>query len=401
MRSNRFLPVTLVAAATALVAALATPAHAQWHQEGFDAGKTFANSQESVLDRHNAALLQTRWQAQVGQFYASAASHAGGRLFLCSNLYGVLAQSPDDGDLLWTQFAGGVGNCGTPVLAGDQAYLVSSAFGPYRNVVSAIDQSNGAVRWTAELPAGADHLGLGFGPALHNDRLFITSARRAVVAVDAADGQLLWQASTGGEAVLNNDPSVGGGRVFVSTWHDCCAAAPRQLFAFDAQSGRALWASDVDASNMQYPALVMNHAVIVGSDSGDVRAFDPATGQRLWTRPLKGYVSAPLAGHGQRVYVVSGNRTVQALDAKTGEPLWQRNLGGSHQVASNLAWANGVLYFTTQDANGHQRLMAVKAGTGKTVATLNLSLRGAFSKLTVADGHVLLSTDGQLTLLSL
>jgi hypothetical protein len=35
------------------------------------------------------------------------------------------------------------------------------------------------------------------------------------------------------------------------------------------------------------------------------------------------------------------------------------------------------------------------------VATLNLSLRGAFSKLTVADGRVLLSTDGQLTLLSL
>lgn len=400
MRSNRFLNATLVATAT-LAAAFTAPAQAQWHQDGFSAGKTFANTDESVLGRHNAASLQTRWQAQVGQFYASAASHASGRLFLCSNLYGVLAQSPDSGALLWTQFAGGVGNCGTPVLADDQAYLVSSAFGPYRNVVSAIDQANGAVRWTTDLPAGADHLGLGLGPALHNGRLFVTSARRSVVAIDAANGQQLWQASTGGESVLNNDPSVDGGRVFVSTWHDCCAAAPRQLFAFDAQNGRALWASDVDASNMQYPALAMNHAVIVGSDSGDVRAFDPDTGQRLWARQLKGYVSAPLAGHGPRVYVVSGNRTVQALDAKTGEPLWERSLGGSHQVASNLAWANGVLYFTTQDANGHQRLMAVKAGTGKSVATLSLSLRGAFSKLTVADGHVLLSTDGQLTLLSL
>jgi outer membrane protein assembly factor BamB len=402
MRSNRFFPATLVAAATALVAALATPAHAQWHQEGFDAGKTFANSQESVLDRHNAALLQTRWQAQVGQFYASAASHAGERLFLCSNLYGVLAQSPDSGALLWTQFAGGVGNCGTPVLAGDQAYLVSSAFGPYRNVVSAIDQANGAVRWTSELPAGADNLGLGFGPALHNGRLFVTSARRAVVAVDAHDGRLLWEASTGGEAVLNNDPSVGGGRVFVSTWHDCCATAARQLFAFDAQTGRPLWASDVGPSNVQYPALVMNnHAVVVGSDSGEVHAFDPDSGRRLWTRQLAGYVSAPLAGHGKRVYAVSGNRDIQALDTATGEPLWQRSLRGSHQVASNLAWANGVLYFTTQDANGHQRLMALDANTGKSVATLNLSLRGAFSKLTVADGRVLLSTDGQLTLLSL
>lgn len=399
MRSNRFLRATLVAAAA--LACVATAAHAQWAQEGFAAAKTYANTAESVLNRDNAGLLQMRWQKQVGQFYASAASHAGGRLFLCSNLHGAMAQSPDDGKTLWSQLEAGVGNCGTPALAGDQALLVSSGFSPHRNMLSAVDQATGAVNWVVDLPAGGDYLTLGFGPALHNGRVYVTSGRRAVMAVGAANGELLWQASTGGEGVLNNDPSVGGGRVFVSTWHECCAAVPRQLFAFDAASGQALWASDVDTSNMQYPALVTGQAVVVGSDSGDVRAFDPADGRPLWTRRLKGYVSAPLAAQGPRVYVASGNRDVQALDAATGQPLWTRSLRGSHQLSSNLAWANGVLYFTSQDDRGDKRLMALNARTGKTVATVALTLRGAFSKLTVIDGRILLSSDGQITMLSL
>jgi outer membrane protein assembly factor BamB len=92
---------------------------------------------------------------------------------------------------------------------------------------------------------------------------------------------------------------------------------------------------------------------------------------------------------------------VQALDAATGEPRWTRTLRGSHQVSSNLAWANGLLYFVTQDAHGDKRLRVLKARTGKTVAEVALSLRGAYSKLTVLDGRVLLSTDGELTMLSL
>ncbi|MFZ5547383.1 MAG: PQQ-binding-like beta-propeller repeat protein [Pseudomonadota bacterium] len=398
MHSRCILRATLAAALTAFTAA----AQAQWAQDGFGAAKTFANNAETTLDRHNAALLQTRWQEQVGQFYASAAAHAGGRLFLCSNLYGALAQSPKTGEMLWSQVGASVGNCGTPVLAGDRAYLVSSSFGPpYRNQLSAVDQATGAAQWSVDLPAGSSYLGLGFGPALHNGRLFVSTARQAVMAVDAADGRLIWEASTGGGVVLNNDPSVGHGRVFVSSWHDCCEAARRQLFAFDAQSGQALWASDVDASNMQYPALVLNKVALVGSDSGQVHAFAVVDGQRLWSRQLNGYVSAPLAGHAHRVYVASGNRDVQALDVATGEIAWTRTLPGSHQVASNLAWANGVLYFTSQDFNGHQRLVGLNAGSGKPVAGVTLSLRGAFSKLSVVDGRVFLSTDGQLTMLSL
>lgn len=395
------------AAATLTLASLLAPAaHAQWRQDGHDAAKRFANTSETRLTRANVAQLAPRWQQQVGQFYASPATASGARLILCSNLHGALAQSPEGGQLLWEQAGAGVGNCGTPALdeggGRAQALLVSSRFGtPYRNMLSAVDQATGALRWSVDLPAGTDYLGLGYGPALHDGRVYATTHRRAVLALDAADGHLRWQASTGGEGVLNNDPAVGQGRVFVSTWLECCGNGPRQLFAFNAKSGKLAWQRDVDASNMQYPALVLGHSVVVGSDSGRVSAFDAKTGAPKWTRQLQGYVSSPLAGEGQHVYAASGNRDLQALDLATGTPRWTRTLGGSHQVSSNLAWANGLLYFTTQDFQGNQRLMVLDARNGKPAATIGLSLRGAWSKLTVADGQVLLSTDGQVTLLGL
>jgi len=392
----------LRATVLALATCAATAVQAQWNQEGYDASKSFANTAESTLTRHNAGQLTPKWQTMIGQFYASSATQAGGRLFVCSNLYGVSAQAPDTGDMLWSQSAAGVGDCGNPALAGTTAYLVSSSFNtPYRNVLTAVDQASGDVLWVADLPAGSAYLNLGFGPAVQGNRLYVNTGRNAVMAVDTADGHLVWQASTGGDVVLNNDVAVANGRVFTTTWHECCENNPRQLFAFDAETGAQLWASDVDSSNMQYPALALDNRALVGSDSGVVRAYAAGSGKLQWSRPLSGYLSAPLVGKGKVVYAVSGNRQVQAMDVRTGELLWTRALSGTHQVASNMAWANGALYMTTQDFNTAKQLLVLNARSGKPVAQVPLSIRGSFTKLTVIDGQVYLSSEGQLTALGL
>lgn len=376
--------------------------HAQWMQDGFDAGKTFANTAESTLTKSNAAQLVPKWQVMIGQFYASSATQADGRLFVCSNLYGATAQSPESGDFFWSQSNAGVGDCGNPALGNGRAYLVSSSFNlPNRNVLTALNQADGSVQWTADLPAGPSYLNLGFGPAVQADRVYVNTGRDAVAAVDANDGHVVWQAGTGGGTVLNNDVSVADGRVFVTTWHECCESNTRRLFAFDAGTGAPLWTQDVDNSNMQYPALALGRRVIVGSDSGVVRAFAAASGRPLWSRELSGYVSAPLVGRGRQVFAVSGNRQVQSLAATTGEVAWSLTLPGTFQVASNMAWANGALYMTAQDFNGARQLLVVSAGTGKVVAQVPLAIRGSFTKLTVADGRVYLSSEGQLTALGL
>lgn len=377
-------------------------AHAQWAQEGAVAAKTYANSAEAVLSRHNAQQLAPRWQMMIGQFYASSATEADGRLFTCSNLYGSSALAPTTGEFLWSRSNTAGGDCGNPALSQGVAFLASSSYTPSnRNLLTAVDQATGQAQWTAELPAGPDYLGVGFGPAVDGGRVFLSTGRDAIVAVDASSGLVLWQASTGGGVVLNNDVAVADGRVFVTTWHECCESASRQLFAFEAVSGAPLWVAEVDGTNMQHAAMALGRRVIVGSDSGIVRAFAARDGRLLWSRALEGYLSAPLVGQGARVYAVSGNRQVQALDAATGEVVWRRALPGTYQVASNMAWANGALYVTVQDFSGDKRLAVLNAATGHTTAAVPLSIRGSFTKLSVSDGQVYLSSEGQLTALGL
>lgn len=173
-----------------------------------------------MLSRHNVQQLAPRWQMMIGQFYASSATEADGRLFTCSNLYGSSALAPTTGEFLWSRSNAAGGDCDNPALSQGVAYLASSSYTPSRrNLLSAVDQATGQAQWTAELPADPDHFGVVFGPAVDGGRVFLSTGRDAIVAVDAGNGSVLWQASTGGGVVLNNDVAVADGRVFATTWH--------------------------------------------------------------------------------------------------------------------------------------------------------------------------------------
>lgn len=379
---------------------LAAPAQAQWAQEGGSAAKRYTNPAETVLARDNVAGLAQQWQRQIGQFYASAVTQAGPHLLVCSNLHWASSLQPATGHTEWDQLAG-VDNCGTPASAGGRTYLVSSTLSPnFRNVVTALDTASGAVLWEVDLPASSENMGLNAGPVVDGGRVYVSSNRGQVVALDAGDGHPLWQASTGGHGVMNNDPSVDAGRVFVTTWNECCGNAPRQLHAYDAATGAELWAREVEASNMQYPALVLGKNVVVGNDAGSVKAYDAASGKLRWSRALGSLLGGPLAGQGKAVYALVGT-SVAALDAKTGSTLWTRTLPQGHRSISNPVWANGLLYVVGENFSLQHVLVVLNAGSGKPVASVPLTGVGSYARLSVADGRVYLNSNGTLTALGL
>ena len=389
------------ALALCMCGTLAGAAQAEWTQDAYAPGKTYANTGESTLTGDNAAQLVPKWERALGQFYASAATQAGGRVFVCSNLHGVSAQEAGSGHILWSQPGQGVDNCGVPALSSDVAYLFSSDLLDELNVLSAVDQASGDVLWTVNLPAGSKYLTLGYGTTLAGDRLYISTDRRAVLALSTVDGSLAWQASTGGGSVFNNDVAVAGGRAFVSTWHACCGDGVRKLFAFDAATGAALWVRGTEASNMQFPAMALGERVFVSNDNGKVYAFRAADGKRLWQRQLDGWVSDHLVGQGQVVYAISGNGTVQALDAKTGATQWSRVIDAGLRISSNMVWANGLLYFTTEDVFNQRRLVVLNDRSGRRVASLPVPAPGSYIQLSVSDGRVLLSSNGTVISLGL
>ncbi|HSI48641.1 MAG TPA: PQQ-binding-like beta-propeller repeat protein [Ideonella sp.] len=392
----RFLSLALLAAAAC---AAATPAFAKWPQEGYSAAKSQANTDEATLTARNVAGLQLKWQRQLGQFYASAVTQAGPQLLACSNLYDVSALQLAGGASKWDQLAG-VGNCGTPATAGGQTFLVSSALSPnYRNVVSALDTASGHVLWETDLMASSADMGLNADAALSQGRLYVSSNRGQVVALDTATGQQAWRATTGGNGVMNNDPAVAGGRVFVSTWLECCGNGPRKLHAYDAETGVELWATEVAASNMQRPAQPLGDKVVVTTDSGLVNAYDAATGALSWSRTV-GFVGTAMALHGQAVYVPVGT-SVLALDAATGNTLWTRPLPSGQGAISNLVWANGLVYLLAQNASSETAVVALKAGNGKLVASVPVSISGSYARLSLSGGMVYISANGTLSALGL
>ncbi|MFO1340886.1 MAG: PQQ-binding-like beta-propeller repeat protein [Burkholderiaceae bacterium] len=384
----------------ALTLAFGASARAQWAQEGGGPAKRYANTEETVLARGNVAGLTLQWQRQIGQFYASAVTQAGPQLLVCSNLHRVSGLQPATGHTDWDQLAG-VADCGTPASAGGRSYLVSSTLSPnFRNVVSALDSASGAVLWEVDLPASSENMGLNAGPVVDGGRVYVSSDRGQIVALDAADGHLLWQATTGGNGVMNNDPSVDAGRVFVTTWNECCYNAPRQLHAYDAATGAELWARAVDASNMQYPALVLGKNVVVGTDAGAVKAYEAATGKLRWSRDMGPSLDGPLAAQGQAIYARAGT-SVAALDAKTGATLWTRTLPKGHRSISNAVWANGLVYVVGENFSLEHVLFALNAGSGKPAASVPLTGVGSYARLSVADGRVYLNSNGTLSALGL
>ena len=126
-------------------------------------------------------------------------------------------------------------------------------------------------------------------PIVWNGRMYISTPHDGVLALDATNGKLLWQAPYNPAYVLlfavNRGVGLADGKVFIAT-QDC------RVLALDAATGKKVW--DVqgcrDTSNSWYSmaAYVYKGQIIVGTGGGDtgtrglVSAFSVQDGKRLW-----------------------------------------------------------------------------------------------------------------------
>ncbi len=382
-------PACFVAALTFALAAgapaMASAAGQSWTQSGYDAGKTWFNATERELSTSNVGALRESWNRQLGQFYIGPTAQARGKIIVCSNLNGISVLKAATGALIDTKQSLVGGDCGSPAIGGAKVYVTTSSPTPINGYLTALDGA-GQIVWTSP-STGTESLGFE-NPVLADGAVFVADRRFAVYSFNAETGAINWRSET---AWLNNEATVGSGKVIVTTWGGSPSGS-KQLYAFNAGTGALAWSAPTDITNMEYPALITEGLAIAGSDSGAVRAFDLANGAPRWETAFPGYISAPLAAAGKLLYVVSGNATVTALKAGSGTTVWTHALK-FRSVSSNMVVANGVLYLTTTDQNG-QQLTTLDAATGSALgADRPGSITGSFGKLTVVDGRVQISTN--------
>jgi outer membrane protein assembly factor BamB len=112
------------------------------------------------------------------------------------------------------------------------------------------------------------------------------------------------------------------GRVFLGTMF----VALRNVFAFDASTGRRLWATGGLGSTAASPLLTSSHpdgAVVTAGFDGYVRAFSQASGRQLWRFATRDHVYAsPAQLSDGRLIAASTDGTLYALEPEDGTLAW-------------------------------------------------------------------------------
>ena len=164
-------------------------------------------------------------------------------------------------DVRWrSPLAGGIGDIGTPTVAGDLVYAATGLGGDSSADygVVAVHASSGEEVWRYVSPTGATL----YTPAVSGDQAFIVGHDRLMVALEAGDGSAVWSVDLASE--LEALPSVVDDVVF-TVGNDGPAVA------VDASSGSVLWT--VPTVGVPFAPTIVDGYLLVGTDAGILYAI--------------------------------------------------------------------------------------------------------------------------------
>lgn len=222
----------------------------------------------------------------------------------------------------------------------------------------------------------------GAGLAMDGDVIYVTTGFGAVVAVKAKDGTKVWENSL--KTPFRIAPVIAAGKVFVQS-------ADNRFFALDAKNGEILWDYDTAMENTTVvggasAAYCSALDVIVGGFSGgEIQAFNASLGTPLWTDNavsnrqaysstfLHSIKASPII-EGEKVYVLGNADVLEALDIRSGNRLWEKEIGGI-----NTPLLSGNTLFVVSNSND---LLAVNKSNGDILWSTSIELGGKASEVT-------------------
>jgi outer membrane protein assembly factor BamB len=188
------------------------------------------------------------------------------------------------------------------------------------------------------------------GPVVADDRVIVVAADR-VVALDAASGDLVWDAiRSAGPA---GTAAVAGGLVIHASGREADAGIVGRDLADGVPRWRVSTGSTVTAG-----ITVAGSRVYVGTSGGTVLAVEARTGKVAWRSEVSGSVAAaPAVAEGLVVAVAQeetvGATTVEALDADSGKERWRFSPPPATPGGTGAAVGDGVVFVGLGDAQVH------------------------------------------------
>jgi eukaryotic-like serine/threonine-protein kinase len=274
-----------------------------------EGGRVFIGSTDQKLYAFDAATGAQLWTATTGRAIQAPPSEADGVVYAASDqLYAFDAAT---GALIWSADTGGPVLFSSPTPVGGRVFVGAFDTATLFGMLEAFDATTGARLWTAT----------GFGaiqgaPVVVGNSVYIGASAFGVKAFDASTGAELWTTNTTGSII--NTPAVANGRLYV-------ADQVGNMYGLDASTGAIVWKTSIltraERFEFSSPALANGVVYIGGSDaigtSGQLWAFDAATGSVLWSVFVSGVVSASVAVADGRLYAASGKLYAFGLGGPT------------------------------------------------------------------------------------
>lgn len=290
-------------------------------------GVAYVGSDDGSLYALAADSGEVLWSFDTGEVVRSIPVVVDGSVYFGSNDNHVYVLDAAKGEELW-HYDTGDWVQRSPVVDNGMAYFPSQ--GMWDRAVHALDAVTGDLVWMAEYPYPIDHH---LAPALHGGRIYAQGAEYgAFYALDAATGELACQAGVGG--YVESAPTVLDGVVYLTVFN--------RAYAFDEATGDLIWSVDTEEFPARdFPALVVD-GIYYLAPSHYVYALDAATGEEIWSYDAAGLSTPPVVAGGVLYGASEAAEYLFALDTNTGEVLW--TLSTEDFTSHFLRVIDGVLY---------------------------------------------------------
>jgi outer membrane protein assembly factor BamB len=239
----------------------------------------------------------------------------------------------------------------TPLVTADRVYVHFGHQG------TACLDHGGQVVWKNNSLSYAPVHGNGGSPILVRGRLIFTAdgaSDPAVIALDAATGELAWRFERPGDPVkkfafCTPTAIVVGGRTQV-----VCPGSG-VVNALDPDTGQEIWRVEYDGYSV-IPKPLFGYGLVflsTGYDSPEVLAIradgrGDVTATHVAWRLKKGAPHTPsMLLVGDELYMVSDRGVATCVDARTGREHWQERVGGNY--SASLVYADDKIYLQSEE----------------------------------------------------
>lgn len=372
-----------------------------WRNEFWPQAGGYPNHAMQNLALNEGELKQV-WKADIGQGASKSLPMTAqpivvdGKIFTLDTDSHLRAFSTGDGKPLWESGVRPEGE-DDPVIGGGIAYSSGTLYVTTGyNEVLAVAPEDGKTVWRVSIPAPARA-----APAVMDSRVFVATLDNRLLALDAANGGLLWDYTGIGEAAgLVGAASPAANKEIVIP-----AFSSGEVLALRVENGAVAWSDNLSVvrrsdnlaglSDISGLPVIDKGVVFAISYGGRLVAIDERTGSRVWQRDISGSETPWIAGN--HLFIVSANNKLVALGRDTGAIRWIARLDSDEKNSPSFwtgpLYAGGRLFLIASDG----RVVEAAPETGKLVRTWRAGDSVSVPPL-VADGTLyILADDGTLS----